>query len=166
MKIIKYFLFTVICFQFGFSQTGSIKGQLHDTIENKGFGYALVIINDLNKGAQADQNGNFKIEKIPIGKYSIKISNLGNLDKEIQEVEVYKDSTTILNINYPPFCKYYNSNKECPICKKEDKVIPIIYGLPSNKMAKKAEKGKMILAGCEITGCDPNWYCKRDEIEF
>ncbi|MFV8282862.1 carboxypeptidase-like regulatory domain-containing protein, partial [Christiangramia marina] len=160
------FLFTVICFQFGFSQTGSIKGQLYDTIENKGFGYAYVIINELHKGTQADQNGNFRIENIPIGKYSMKISYIGNLDEEIKAVEIFKDSTTTLNITYPPFCKYYNSNKECPVCRKEDKVIPIVYGMPTNKMGRKAEKGKLIIAGCEITGCDPNWDCKRDKIEF
>lgn len=152
--------------QYSFSQTGIIKGHIQDTIENKGLAYANILITELNKGAGTNSKGDFIIENVPTGTYSIRISTLGYLDKVIKEVEVYNDSITKLDILFPPYCKYNQSNKECPVCGKKDKVIPIIYGLPTIKIGRKAEKGKLIIAGCEITGCDPTWYCKRDEKEF
>lgn len=55
----------------------------------------------------------------------------------------------------------------CPDC--GGKTIPIAYGLPSNKMFKLAEKGKIHLGGCCIPSMDalknPGRYCPRCEKE-
>jgi len=98
-----------------------------------------------------------------------------------------------INIPYSLTCKYNKSknNKTCPICKKDDQTIPISYGLTkrindeevkkyksnelivridstSNGFIKKnwSKKKESYSGGCVITGCDPNWYCKRDDYKF
>jgi hypothetical protein len=78
---------------------------------------------------------------------------------------------TLIKLNVHQFCKYDASinDKTCPICHKKDKVIPIRYGLPVSVNGENPMKheGKTWKAGgCNISKCDPNWYCKRDRTEF
>lgn len=54
----------------------------------------------------------------------------------------------------------------CPVCNKQDEVIPIVYGLPDPILGEKEKQGKVQLGGCVISDSDPQWYCKRDRIEF
>ncbi len=56
--------------------------------------------------------------------------------------------------------------KPCPICKKTDMVIPIVYGYPGPELFKMSEKGKIKLGGCCISPENTEWYCKRDKKEF
>ncbi len=56
--------------------------------------------------------------------------------------------------------------KLCPVCRKTDQVIPIIYGSPSFELWQESKKGTVRLGGCCISSENPEWYCKRDEIEF
>ena len=68
-----------------------------------------------------------------------------------------------------PDTSYYQSfyqTGRCPICLRSKEVQPIIYGMPTPKMMKKASKGKMYLAGCVMYDYGPHFYCKRDEFEF
>ena len=55
--------------------------------------------------------------------------------------------------------------KVCPL-NHEDGLIPIEYGVASEKMKKQAEKGKIFLVGCLTADCDPKWYCKIHDIKF
>ena len=57
-------------------------------------------------------------------------------------------------------------DKTCPVCKKNDGVIQILYGLPGEELFNEAEQGKVKLGGCVVTNFDPHWYCKRDKKEF
>ena len=80
------------------------------------------------------------------------------------------DEDVEITIPYPVYCRYDagKQNKTCPVCGKKDKVIPIIYGLllipeESNRTRKK---NVFYYGGCEVTGCDPNWHCNRDDYNF
>ena len=152
--------------QFVFSQTGIIKGNIYDNIENEGLAFANVFLIDYNLGASSNINGDFLIDSIPVGTYDLKITYLGYRDTTLTSIKVTQDTIIDLKINYPPTCKYDKKNKSCPVCQMKDKVIPIAYGLPSAGLLKDAKKGKVRIGGCLITGCDPHWYCKRDKIEF
>jgi 4-hydroxy-3-methylbut-2-en-1-yl diphosphate synthase IspG/GcpE len=55
---------------------------------------------------------------------------------------------------------------KCPMCGKEDQVIPIQYGEPTAKAYEEEREGQLILGGCIVTGVSPDWYCKRDDLEF
>lgn len=53
--------------------------------------------------------------------------------------------------------------KLCSKCKK-GKVVPILYGLPSNELARKLLRTpdgelEFTLGGCEVTDNDPKWEC-------
>ena len=49
--------------------------------------------------------------------------------------------------------------KICPKCGSSE-VVPIVYGYPLESLLKAAEKGRVELGGCCITGDDPNFRCK------
>lgn len=66
-------------------------------------------------------------------------------------------------IPYQPVCPYSKNNIFCPKCNKNDKSIPIIYGLV---LIKRLKSKKYHLGGCLTTDCDPIWYCKRDKVEY
>lgn len=54
----------------------------------------------------------------------------------------------------------------CPNCQRKKDVIPIVYGFPMPSTMEKAEKGKIHLGGCCVTGDDPQWYCSECKKEF
>jgi len=68
-----------------------------------------------------------------------------------------------VELKYSPICKYSKENKVCPNCKSEEFVVPIVYGLV---FLKKEDADKYFLGGCVTFGCDPFWYCKKDDLRF
>ncbi len=78
---------------------------------------------------------------------------------------------------YSVYCKYDKSakDKKCPLCGREDNVIPIRYGLIAVIVPKKGKHTlknqnqvieEFFAGGCVVTYCDPNWYCKKDHLKF
>lgn len=50
---------------------------------------------------------------------------------------------------------------DCPKCGSgQDKVIPIIYGMPGAELGRAADRGEVILRGCIVSADDPQWHCK------
>ncbi|MET0637945.1 MAG: carboxypeptidase regulatory-like domain-containing protein [Chitinophagaceae bacterium] len=120
-------------------------------------------------------DGKFKFKKIRSGMYSIKISGFGIADTVFKQVSVSGD--TSMNLIYSVYCRFDKSagDKRCPICRKDDTVIPIRYGLNGVTVPKVGQqalenqnqlKDEFFPGGCLVTSCDPNWYCKRDQLEF
>jgi len=56
--------------------------------------------------------------------------------------------------------------KKCPRCRKNDEVIPILYGEPTQEAMEDINRGLRAMGGCIVDFDSPNWYCKRDELEF
>jgi len=54
---------------------------------------------------------------------------------------------------------------ECPRCKSENNV-KILYGYPSKKALKEAERGEIWLGGCEISENNPDFKCRDCGKEF
>ena len=161
------FLLTIFIFLISlnaFCQTGVIQGQVYDRRENQVLAFANVWLVDTKKGTTTDLNGNFKIDSLPTGKYDLKVSFIGYGDTTIKAIKVLHDSTLNIKIVFPSPCPYDSlmKDKTCPICRKSNKVIPIVYGLPIGKLDKK----NFYYAGCVITSCDPTWYCKRCKKKF
>lgn len=46
----------------------------------------------------------------------------------------------------------------CPNCKSE-KILPIVYGLPTLDTFQKAERGELLLGGCVVTFDQPTFCC-------
>jgi len=87
---------------------------------------------------------------------------------EVTMLVMSDSSTTFRTISFPFNCALnkYTGGRVCPKCKKSDKVIPIIFGLP-DPFSLKGEVGvDYDLGGCFVTACDPDWHCKRDNNDF
>lgn len=61
--------------------------------------------------------------------------------------------------------KKFERPTECPNCRSKN-IIDIVYGYPTAKAMKEAEKGKIHLGGCCVGLNDPQWYCKSCKKEF
>lgn len=156
------------------AQTGMLTGHLivdkyadKDRIAKS----TLVILRDSErKIALLDKDLNFFFDSLYTDTIQLRLEGMLNYpDTTIENLVVEDGNTTHLEIPWPMICKYDKSKKDktCPVCKKKDETIPIVYGLlvDTGKKTKKKQK-EFYPGGCVISGCDPNWYCKRDKIEF
>jgi len=53
----------------------------------------------------------------------------------------------------------------CPLC-VSNKVVPIMYGMPSVEMWEESKLGKFELGGCCISEDSPKWHCQACGHEF
>lgn len=169
LKII-LILFTFLLSSF-YTYGQTIYGTTFYKFSNEPFPFVNIQLIDSQNGniistVESDLDGNFKFENITKGKYNLRTFEVNNGDSIIP-ITVEKDlklKIVILKKN----CIYNKSlnNKTCSICHKKDKVIPIVYGLLIDSENKKDKKKKYINGGCQITNCDPNWFCERDNFKF
>jgi len=157
--------FLSTCFD-AISQVGSIKGYVHDITVDDAFMFVEVSLEGDHYKTYADLNGNFTLDSIPTGTYNLKVYQPGYNEMILSSIRVKEDEITELKIEYPAPCNFSEKKSACPICKKRNKVVPIVYGLPSGELLEEAEKGEFYLGGCVVTFCDPQWYCNRDKKAF
>jgi hypothetical protein len=162
-SIIIISIFFGIC-QFSLGQTGIIEGKVYDTEEGQSLEFANVWLDSSKIGTTTDSNGQFKIDSIPFGVYNLRVSYIGYPDTTIHGLNVLKDKPIKINVTLSNSCPYTyrDTSRICGICNKSDKVIPIVYGIPIGKL----DHENYYYAGCEITYCNPDWYCKRDKNKF
>lgn len=152
-------LITVLCQ----AQPGKIAGRIISLKNGKAISLTAVLLKPVKKITYTDTKGDFLFDSIPNGKYIIEIMLLGYLPKQVI-ANLEKDSSFYTVIEYPDTCRYdaNRNNKKCPVCHKKNMVIPIRYGLPYGEM----DTENNYYAGCDVTMCDPTWYCKRDHFKF
>ena len=171
MRLFITILFT--CFNFtSFCQAGKIKIDITitDTIKP----YFLDIYTHRGKTLVSKltvaTNGSYYIKELKEGNYNFEFNSpeSGARRLIISNVSVVNDSTTLLKVVYPEPCKFIYPKGYKPLCphNHSDKIIKIVYGFPLGETMKKAEKGLIRLGGCEVTGCDPKYYCTVHSIEF
>lgn len=171
--------FSIILIFIGISfcaaQNGVIKGKLIAEIPEEAELISkktkvILEINGTKKYATLDENLNFSFNNVASDTILIRTEPKSITRNRIITGFLKPNETVEIEIPYSLSCKYDKSkkNKLCPVCERKDEVIPIRYGLIVNNSKKdKGENTKEYKeGGCVITGCDPNWYCKRDEIEF
>jgi len=101
------------------------------------------------------------------GKYDLVVEYLGYGKDTIQNVVVKDAAATKITLGLPAGeCFEKANSKACPVDAKSKNVIPIVYGLPNRRTMRKMKKGKIKLGGCEVTGCEPYWFCKEHNKEF
>ena len=85
-----------------------------------------------------------------------------------ENINLQHNKRTVCSSDFPLDCpnNKYIEGKICPKCHKSDQIIPIIYGLPDPTSLKGEVGVDYSLGGCITTGCDPDWFCKRDWTEF
>ena len=145
----------------GFAQKGQIIGHVTstDSLTNINYLRLLIKINDSTIAETIpQQNGEFNLKNIPFGQYQLVITQIGNRDRLMSNVNILGDTT--IDIIYPPPCNFIKRGQQ-PICVggHTDFIIPIVYGLPAKKTMDKAKKGLIHLGGCVVSDCDPSFYC-------
>jgi hypothetical protein len=130
----------------------------------------ILLINGIEKITVVDKNLNFSFYNLESDSLQIRTEPPSYLHSRIIIGFLKPNDTVDLKIPYSLSCKYDVSkeNKTCPVCKKEDQVLPVSYGLifEITKQGEEKKDKKYKSGGCVTTGCDPNWFCKRDEIKF
>jgi len=95
-------LFLLTFYQRSISQevTQTIRGTVYDYVTNTPLPGASVVIINSNplKGMNTDIDGNFRIDKIPVGKYNLRITYMGYKEQVIPNVIVNSGKETVLNI--------------------------------------------------------------------
>ena len=163
----KLYILTLIAFLTNltlYAQTGRIEGQVYDRIEKQGIPFANVWLVDTKIRTATDFDGKFTIDSIPPGTYDLQASEMSYGDTTLTNIKISIDTSITVKLVFPPPCEYDKSKKNriCPICGKTDNVVLIAYGLPMGPL----DTTNYYYAGCQITYCDPKWYCKRDKHKF
>ena len=156
-KVILFLLFTCTAFS-----QHQISGKIQLTDDNSRYQYITVLLkqrDSIYTGSQVDDSGYYKlVQKVPNGNYRIVVEQLGYKGK-IEEDIVVNDSDLLLNFEYPKKCEFHKEKPGKCVDGHTDKIIPIIYGLPSKATMKKAKRGQLHLGGCEIWECSPYFFC-------
>lgn len=151
-----------------FCQTGTIRGIVRNGVDNIPSQFISIGLYQNDKfiiGTNSDSTGHFEFENISTGEYELEFSFVGYQSYTIPGIQIFNDSSIYLETNYPCPNGNKKSKKICPYGHKNN-IVPIVYGLPTIKIQKRANKGKIELSGCIITDCDPKWYCKEHKIRF
>jgi hypothetical protein len=161
-----FFLLNLICY----SQFGKIKGQVIDTtglLKNDPVRVTLMRDSVELKSFYVVGEGKFIFEGLDAGIYKVIVQRTGYRKQIRDKIILSADKEIELSIKYPSCLFHYNANYKphCPL-DSTDKFIPIVYGFPSNKMMKKSRKGKILLGGCQVSDCDPRYYCPIHKTEF
>jgi hypothetical protein len=152
------------------AQTYVLSGQIVDSQTNSGLPGATVLLKQdtlVVAGCSTNQDGRFLLNMPRRQDYSIEVKLLGYRPRTIQLTGSVANPAP-LRILMPGFCPYAYKRGTVPPCVggHTDQVVPIVYGLPDAKTMEKAKGGKLHLGGCNLTGCDPKYYCLEHKREL
>ncbi|MCB0842114.1 MAG: TonB-dependent receptor, partial [Bacteroidetes bacterium] len=97
-----FLIILCICnLSFGQSVTQTIRGKVSDQDSEAPLESAKIIVLGTNPllGAISDENGNFRIDHVPVGRVSIRVSYLGYEDKNVPNLLLNSAKELILNIS-------------------------------------------------------------------
>lgn len=158
---------------FCYSQKGNLEGMLVlKDVENRESVIAntkIILKNSTRTDTVSiDKNLNFIFENVVAGACYIYIVPRSYPHNVKYKISFDPANTKILELPYSSTCPYKQEKSECPVCGSMDKVIPVRYGLIAEIIPKKGngETTDYKSGGCVVTGCDPHWYCERDDIKF
>jgi hypothetical protein len=185
-KIFLYFL--LISFSC-FSQTGKLTGKLIlKDVENykKVSENTFIILKDGKRidSVKVDDKLSFSFENLSTDTLRVFTSPRSYPINRCYLIYLKEHESKNIEIPYFSTCPYSkDKNNTCPVCNKNDKVLPIVYGLiakltykdkngnPTDKNGniiskEEGEKIKYIEGGCVTMDCQPNWFCQRDQLNF
>lgn len=97
ISILLLLLFPVLAFA---QQTQTVSGTITDNASRASLtGVTIVLLSDNKIGTVTNENGVFKLEQVPLGRQSFKISYLGYEDRLVNDVIVTAGKEVILNIS-------------------------------------------------------------------
>ncbi len=97
-KVCLLSIFCIISKQLLFSQTGIITGKIIDTKLADVVIGATIKLDEGAIGTSSDLDGNFQLQKVPVGMHKITISYLGYSTKTIEEIDVKDGQSTMVDV--------------------------------------------------------------------
>lgn len=172
MKI-KALIILFIFISFEYPNTADLKGRL---LIGDPENYESILTNTKiiletstrNDTVSLDKNMNFIFKDVQADTCRIYFSKRTYPSNTYYKLYFNPKDTKTLELNYRSTCPYKKEKSVCPICKKEDKVIPIVYGMIAEitKKGEEKKKEKYRSGGCVVSDCDPHWFCERDDTNF
>lgn len=151
-------------------QPGQLTG--HITMSDRAEGVAGVTLTlhqagHLVTGTVSDATGAFSFANLPLGTYEVVLEMSGYRRESQADLQITAQPTT-LTIPFPGPCRYRYLPHRLPACVggHTDQFLPIVYGFPNARTLQLAKQGKLYLGGCEVTGCDPKYYCPLHQKEL
>lgn len=96
-KLLTVLTMVLLSSQLAFAQTGAISGQVTDAETGETIPGANILITELERGAATDMDGNYVIENVPTGTYSLTATFVGYTTFR-QTVQVNANQTTTINV--------------------------------------------------------------------
>ncbi len=96
-------------------------------------------------GVMSDLEGNFRMENLKEGTYTLVLKYVGYADLRMEHVQAQctPSTFTTLQLTFPPPCPYSDKRpSKCPNDHRKS-IIPIVYGLPSSGLMKEEKQGKV-----------------------
>jgi outer membrane receptor protein involved in Fe transport len=81
------------------AQSGKISGNIIDAGSGKSLDGATITLIENSKTIFADQNGNFSFSKLAAGKYSVRCTYTGHVEKIVDEIVVKENDNTTITIS-------------------------------------------------------------------
>lgn len=174
MKIMKFSsLLFLFCLGMAYGQNvGEIYGKLilaHSKDKEFTLKNTYVVLKSKNQidSVRVDENLNFIFRNIKDDSLRIYVYPRSYPINRNYIIHLNRNEIKKVELQYSPVCPYEKkSGKICPVCGKEDKSIPIKYGLIVEDNREKTKRKKYKPGGCVVSDCQPNWFCERDKIEF
>ena len=133
----------------------------------------ITILTDSSSSVPCEVNSAYSITYIDIkaGKYKLKISGQGQPTTIRDSIIVGPGQRLVLKFKIDGPCLFDHPVGYVPICPKnhKDNIIPIVYGLVATRIdefVKNKKDMRVKYAGCLVSDCDPQYYCKDHNIEF
>ena len=90
-----FFIFSIAAL----AQSGKISGNVIDASSGRALDGATVTLIETSKTISADQNGNFSFGKLAAGKYSVKCSFTGHVEKIVDEIILKDNDNTVVTVS-------------------------------------------------------------------
>ncbi|CAM3431831.1 hypothetical protein [Flavobacterium chungbukense] len=186
---LKFFLHFLFISFVSFSQNGKLTGKLilkdvenYKSVSEKT--YIILKTGNRIDSVKVNHNLSFVFNNLATDTLRLSISPRTYPTNIIYRVCLKENEVKHVEIPYASICPYSEGKGNvCPVCKKNDQVIPIVYGFTmkikyrdkngnatdkNGKIISKEEEEKVTSkqGGCVITDCQPNWFCQLDNIDF
>jgi hypothetical protein len=93
----KLLTFVIVCFatvSLGFAQSGSIQGTVTDNDSGEPLPATNIYLAELQRGASTDANGEYSIDNLPAGTYTLRVTYIG-YSTVTRQAEVTDGVTTL-----------------------------------------------------------------------
>ena len=91
-------ILSLLLFQAGLAQTGSILGRVYNEVNNEPIPFANVIVENTQMGAVTEEDGRFRIDNIKPGVYNLTFSFVGFKTVYLNEIQVGSAATVDLDV--------------------------------------------------------------------